>query len=416
MNIISLSIDNIRKITALYMEPTGSAVIVGGKNGAGKSTTLDSIMFALGGQKAVTGNPIQDGEDEGKVTLDLGKYKIIRTFKRKEGGGCTSSLKVENEDGATFTGAQKFLDEICGPISFDPLAYIDLAPKKQLEILQELVGLNFEESDALRLATFEKRTQVNREVKNLTARISKMVTHDAPDKEVSVTALMEELKIAESNNTDKEAAANALEACKQSEVECAERISELTEELEQEKHRIKMLSGKYLKAETAYNSMEEIPTDSIKIKINESGEVNRKVRENLERAEAVKEVRHQTKVADTLTTEIHQIDADKDAKIKAARLPVEGLSFGECGVIYKGMPLEDICSGDQTRISTAMGLAMNPTLKVMLIRGGSLLDSDNLKMIDEMAKEADAQIWIERVGAGEEVEFLLEEGELQDGK
>jgi hypothetical protein len=49
-------------------------------------------------------------------------------------------------------------------------------------------------------------------------------------------------------------------------------------------------------------------------------------------------------------------------------------------------------------VSVAVGFALNPAVKVLLIREGAFLDEDNLALVGRLAEEAGAQIWIERVG------------------
>lgn len=56
---------------------------------------------------------------------------------------------------------------------------------------------------------------------------------------------------------------------------------------------------------------------------------------------------------------------------------------------------------------------MNPQLKILLIRDGSLLDSSNLETISKMAEENDAQVWIERVGKGAECSVIISDGEVE---
>ena len=56
----------------------------------------------------------------------------------------------------------------------------------------------------------------------------------------------------------------------------------------------------------------------------------------------------------------------------------------------------------------------DPKLKVLLIKDGSLLDEDNLKLISEMAEEADAQLWIERVGIDSNTTVIMEDGNCKD--
>lgn len=56
MKIISLKSENVKRLSVVEVIPKDKAlVIVAGKNGQGKSSVLDSIMFALaGGQKNLT--------------------------------------------------------------------------------------------------------------------------------------------------------------------------------------------------------------------------------------------------------------------------------------------------------------------------------------------------------------------------
>jgi len=116
--------------------------------------------------------------------------------------------------------------------------------------------------------------------------------------------------------------------------------------------------------------------------------------------------------ADKLSTKIAEIDAEKAKRVAEAKMPIEGLGFTDSGVTFKGIPFEQISSAEQLRVSVAIGIALNPDLRVLLIRDGSLLDSDNLALIAEMAAEHDVQVWIERVeedGAG----FIIEDGEVK---
>ena len=56
---------------------------------------------------------------------------------------------------------------------------------------------------------------------------------------------------------------------------------------------------------------------------------------------------------------------------------------------------------------------MNPKLKVMLIRDGSLLDDNSMKLLVEEADKSGAQIWIEVVGNRADCSVVIEDGEIQ---
>ena len=121
---------------------------------------------------------------------------------------------------------------------------------------------------------------------------------------------------------------------------------------------------------------------------------------------------HQALVAE-LTKKLEQLDADKAAKLQGAKFPVAGLGLTDDGVTFEGLPLAEVSASVQLRVSIAIGLALNPTLKVLLIRNGNLLDDDSLKLVAEQAAEAGAQVWMEYVtsDAGD-VSVMLEDGHV----
>jgi len=116
-----------------------------------------------------------------------------------------------------------------------------------------------------------------------------------------------------------------------------------------------------------------------------------------------------------LTAELESIKDKKRQMLAEANYPIPGLAVGEDGtVLFDGVPLSQASRAQQIRTSVAIGIAMNPKLKVLLIRDGSLLDEDNLKLVADMATEHDAQIWIERVGDKDESAIIIEDGHIRD--
>ncbi len=190
MKILKLTSNNVLRLDAVEIEPCGNTIVIGGKNGAGKTSVLDSILLALGGRQAKHAIPLKKGSKKGKVEIDLGDYSVIRTFTQNGG-----SLSVTSKDGAKYPSPQAMLDKITGQLTFDPLAWCAMDSRKQLETLKEMVGLDFTKQDEKRKLLFDERTNINREGKELKARYDSMEDYpDAPEKEVLVSELMEELE------------------------------------------------------------------------------------------------------------------------------------------------------------------------------------------------------------------------------
>src|SRR5262245_55130191 len=119
LRIVKLEAANVKRLTAVAIEPDGNLVVIGGKNGAGKSSVLDSIAFALGGKDLLCEEPLRNGTEKGHVSVDLGDLHVRRTF-TPDGG---STLVVANADGARYPSPQKVLDALVGKLCFDPLDF-----------------------------------------------------------------------------------------------------------------------------------------------------------------------------------------------------------------------------------------------------------------------------------------------------
>jgi hypothetical protein len=93
-----------------------------------------------------------------------------------------------------------------------------------------------------------------------------------------------------------------------------------------------------------------------------------------------------------------------------AWFPVEGLGFNADGVTYQGRPFAQASSAEQLRVSVAPGMALNPSLRVMRIQDGSLLDSESLRLLTELATQHAMQCWIEVVDETGAVGVYIEDG------
>ena len=136
MKIIALEAENVKVLKAVDIHPNGSTVVIGGENGQGKSSVLDCISYALGGKDLVCEDPVRHGEKTARIKLDMGEIVVVRKF------GVGESLKISKPDGSVIPSPQKFLDEIYGSLSFDPLEFSRMKPKDQAQTLRDLVGLD----------------------------------------------------------------------------------------------------------------------------------------------------------------------------------------------------------------------------------------------------------------------------------
>lgn len=425
MKIIALEARNVKRLKAVQITPAGDLVVIGGNNAMGKTSVLDGIAMALGGKSLMCPEPVRRGEEKAEVRVDLGEYQVVRTF-TAEGGG---TLTVKDKRGAKFPSPQALLDDLTGKLCFDPLAFSRMDAVHQLKVLKDLVGVDTTQLDRSRQTEYDERTALNRELKGLEAQANAVVRHEGvPAEEVSTVKLLEELQAAQTFNqqlTDlqregegkKAAIGNYEQLTKDDE----EEIKEHERAIEAIRLRIK---ARATDIENANNELADLrmkyaemgkPKDvaAISAQIASAQGVNKKIADNKAAAKLKAQVAAKRSEVEASTKKIDAFDAEKRKLLETAKFPVAGLAFDANGVTFNGLPFEQASSSEQLRVSVAMGIALNPKLRVLLIRDGSLLDEVSLKMIAEMAAKADAQVWLERVGKGQECSVIIEDGSVE---
>lgn len=401
MKIVKLQAENIKKLVAVEITPHGNVVKITGRNAQGKSSVLDAIWMALGGKQAAPDEPVRRGAEKGRVRLDLGDIIVERRF--TEGG---SSLIVESKDGARFQSPQTLLDGLVGRLSFDPCAFMRMDPKHQFDTVRELVGLDFTALDKARGSYYEQRTEVNRDIKRQQARVDAItVPDDAPDAEDNATELLNEINQAIHTNQTNESNRQAVRSKRVR----AQELKRQIETLQAECNAI-VEEGTQLSDRLAITPDIDIVPLQARLETIESR--NKAARAKAERRaidDNLKELRESER---TLTARIEDIDSQKKWALESADFPLSGMSFVDDVVTYNGMPLAQASSAEQLRVSLAMAMALNPKIRVIHIKDGSLLDPDSMKVIEELARDKDYQVWCEIVDTTGKVGVFIEDGQV----
>jgi DNA repair exonuclease SbcCD ATPase subunit len=390
------------KIFDLTFDKKGGLVIVTGKNGEGKTSLINSFVLALGGSKTeiakLTQKPIREGADKAWVEVDVGDYTVRRSWYSND----RDSLTVTGKKGEKFGSPQKMLDAIIGDLSFDPLAFTRMKAKEQRELLLTLVDvpLNLEEHDVKRKGIFEKRTEIGRERDRLSGAISSLpeVPDDTPDEEVSVAKLIEEVR--------------SLEAINQQYGHEEMKHQNVLHEISTLEERLQVLYAQRDNLEDWLEKNKRIDTSDLERQIGSAEEINAAVRLRNQYRELNDAFNEQEKKYQAGTEFLARMDQARADALAKAEMPIEGLAFDEDGVLFKGIPFSQLSTSQQIKVSTAIGMAQNPELRVMIIKDGSLLDADNLAAVESLGKTNDFQIFIECVDDSGEIGIVIEDGEV----
>lgn len=417
MPIVALDIKNVKRIAAAHIEPDGSVIILGGRNAQGKSSILDAIQMLLCGKDAMPPEPLKRGAETGHVSADLGDVIVTRTFTPAGGG----SLKVEAKiaDGiAVMKSPQKWLDERIGKLSFDPMAFMRADEKAQAEMFRQLTGCDTRELDGKRKAVFDERTLVNRQGRDAEGALASLVSYpDAPAEPVSAEAINAELSAARKANADREAAVAEANKSEISVQQWAKEVARLESELTRARESQRCASDAAMASLHRLESMPTVDESSIVAKFDSITKTNQQVEANRTRSRALANVDALATKAKGLTAQLAALDETRASMLRDAKCPVAGLGLNADGMVtFNDLPLSQASDAEQVELSMSLSLAMNPGLKVVLIREGSTLDRDAMALVAKMAEEAGAQVWIERVDDRDAGAIIIEDGNVLEAK
>jgi recombinational DNA repair ATPase RecF len=424
MKVIGIQIDNFQRIKTFLLKPEGNVIKITGANGAGKSSVLDAIMLALAGARGGPSVPVRQGAGRGVVRLDLGDIRVTRTW--FEGGDTKGEMFIEAEDGRRYGTPQRMLDSLMGEISFDPLAFIHMDVKQKADELRKLLNIDDvlaairadEEND---YTTRREQTKLRKTLEAQRANIH--VPDGLPAKKRDIDAMTEELaKVAEYNigiermRLDREKVADALDADHERAENLKKRIEEVTKELHQMVLEAAMLEKSNEKHRKIIDNLEPLPEPKDANAMGEAISQARATNAGIDRRSQAE--RMDAEIAAAVSAIANLDDAIEAHRAKATKLiaeaeyPVPGLGFVNDEVMYNGLPFAQASNAEQIKVSIAMGMALNPKIRIMRIKDASLLDTNSLAVVEAMADHNEFQVWMELVDQSGKVGVYLEDGEI----
>lgn len=414
--LIELRAENVKRLKAVRIKPDGNLFVVAGMNMQGKSTVLDCVEYGCGGQKGICDKPIRTGAKKARIVVDLDDLLVERTFTASG-----STLVVKNKKGAKLKKPQAILDAMTNALSFDPGRFMTVDNEKRMEIVRQLIRLDFSVLDEDRATKYAARTDANRECARLEALYEDMPEYpDAPKDEISsgdLAAQLEEEKEIErrrdkintaiqENETDREDIKAAIiereEALKTLEAEIKNLADELVENGESLSH---LIEKKEL--------IPDLPEESIQVRMDRINATNLQVRANVAAKEISVDLANANAISVKLDRAIQDIDDTKTQMRMDAEYPLPEMTMDEDGIYFNNEPFEQASQSEKLIISCMICIALNPKLRLMLIRDGSMLDREHLTLLNDIAEKHDMMILIEVVGEPDYASVIIEDGEVK---
>lgn len=411
LKVKKLKIRNIMKIKEVNICPRSELVLIAGVNAVGKTAVIKSLEIALKGRKAMAGitKIVNDEEKEADIVADFDEIVIKRHFTDKG----KEELKVLRKDGTEIKKTPQGVLDAMRNKMLKPYEFKEMKPKKQKNLLINSLdlGIDLPKLEEEREKIYDLRTVKGYSRDNAKAHLEKMeapeLWEDMPTKEISVGKLVDELNRRRDHNQSIENAEGQIEYHEGRKADLVKQLERIKVEIKKEEKCIAD-NEKFLKENAKIDETE------IRSEIDKVEEKNIRIRESLKYRELHKEFKKFNSEYNEFTKQIEDIDKIKEQALAKAKMPIPGLEIYEDGLGISGIPFAQLAESDQLKaaIGISMGLEPQPQIKVLIIENGRDLDSKNWKIVREMAKENDYQIWVQYLDESGEIGFIIKEGRV----
>ena len=407
IKINKLEIENVKRVKAVKFEPTANGItVIGGDNGQGKTSVLDSIAWALGGNKFRPSQPTREGS-----VIPPNLHIVMSNGLVVERKGKNSDLKVIDPDGNK--AGQQLLDSFVEELALNLPKFMQQSNKEKANTLlqiigvgEQLVALEKEEQDA-----YNRRHAIG-QIADQKEKFAKEQEYypDAPKELVSASDLIKQQQEILAKNGENQKKRENLASIQKLHEEAVNRVEMLKRELSNAENELAKVIGDLATASKSAKNLIDESTEELEKSITEVDEINRKVRANLDKDKAEEDARGYREEYDELTTEITEIRKRKTALLDNADLPLEGLSVEDGDLIYNGFKWDNMSGSEQLKVATAIVRKLNPNCGFVLIDKLEQMDVTTLNAFGEWLESEGLQAIATRVSTGDECSIIIEDG------
>ena len=420
VKITALEAENVKRIKAVAFAPSPTGLtLVGGNNNQGKTSVLDALAWALGGERFRPDAAQRDGAIAPahlKVTLSNGVV-----VERK---GKNASLTVTDPTGRR--SGQQLLNAFVEPLALDLPRFMDASDKEKADILLRIIGIGAElhTRDLEIKGLYDKRTFTGQLAAQKKHFAEEMISYpEAPDEPVSASELIRQQQDMLARNGENQRLRAQYAELEQQVQQCVDELKRTRERIATLQQLADELDAKHTKLfnqrETARKTVSQLQDEStaeLEASIRDIEETNRKVRANLEKSRAEDEAAQYASEYDRLTESIQQKRAERMALLNGADLPLPGLSVEDGVLTYNGKRWRDMSGSDQLRVATAIVRRLNPDCGFVLLDKLEQMDLTTLTEFGRWLEAEHLQAIATRVSTGSECQIIIEDGMVKDAE
>lgn len=400
MKINQLEIENVKRIKAVKIEPSANGLtIIGGKNNQGKTSVLDSIAWALGGDKYRPSRAQREGS-----VIPPNLHIVMNNGLVVERKGKNSTLKVTDPNGEK--GGQQLLNEFVEQLALDLPRFMEVSAKEKAQTLLKIIGVGDQLTilERQELEQYNERQAIGR-IADQKEKYAKEQPYypDVPAVPVSASELIREQQEILARNGENQRKRERLHQLEQEDQRLMEQIQELLKKQE-------AVRADLTTARMEAKDLQDQSTAELEQNIADIEETNRMVRANLDKEKAEEDAREYRRQYEELTKEIEDTRQKKTDLLKDAELPLPELTINDGELVYKGQQWDNMSGSDRLKVATAIVRKLNPNCGFVLLDKLEQMDTETLQEFGKWLEAEGLQAIATRVSTGDECSIIIEDG------
>lgn len=400
VKINELLIENVKRVKAVQFEPSADGLtIIGGRNGQGKTSVLDAIAWALGGNNYKPSVPERDGAlMPPNLHIELSNGLIV------ERKGKNSTLKVTDPNGNK--SGQQLLNEFVSTLALDLPKFINGSDKDKADSLLKILGIGdvLSQLDTKENQLYAQRTEVGRIADRKKKAADEMPMYpNVPKEPVSATELIKQQQEILARNGENER--KRQDAARYEQILANAQIA-----FDEAKAALQKAEQDCLTARKSAEDLHDESTAELEKNLAEIEALNIKIRANSTKEAAEVEANNLQQEYDGLTEQIESIREERSKLLDSAELPLPGLSVKDGKLIYNNMPWDGMSGSDQLKVATAIVRKLNPQCGFVLMDKLEQMDLETLQEFGAWLKQEGLQVIATRVSTGDECSIIIEDG------
>lgn len=400
VKINELLIENVKRVKAVQFEPSADGLtIIGGRNGQGKTSVLDAIAWALGGNNYKPSIPERDGAlVPPNLHIELSNGLIV------ERKGKNSTLKVTDPNGNK--SGQQLLNEFVSTLALDLPKFINGSDKDKADSLLKILGIGdvLAQLDTKENQLYAQRTEVGRIADRKKKAADEMPMYpNVPKEPVSATELIKQQQEILARNGENEQK-------RQNAARYERMLAEAQIAFDEAKAALQKAEQDCLTARKSAEDLHDESTAELEKNLAEIEALNIKIRANSAKEAAEVEANNLQQEYDGLTEQIESVREERSKLLDSAELPLPGLSVKDGKLIYNNMPWDGMSGSDQLKVATAIVRKLNPQCGFVLMDKLEQMDLETLQEFGAWLKQEGLQVIATRVSTGDECSIIIEDG------